>query len=272
MRYNAGVNSSFFGTRATTARQYGDVAGIYDALMHNVPHHLWLDRIERALLARDKTVHSVLDVACGTGLAAQLLDFRGYRPVVGFDISPAMVAIAKTKAQAHGWAIEYLVQDAAELNLLDDTGGRRRFDFAISMFDSMNYILQPERLQLALRRVGEHLVPGGVFAFDMNAIYAFEKEMFTQDGEYSGISHAWVSEYDPATRLCRVEMIFKVRDEETGEIRVFEELHLQRGYEVEEVRRWLGEAGFVKIEAFGNYGMRAPSRRSDRLLFVAEMP
>jgi SAM-dependent methyltransferase len=233
--------------------------------MIGVPHAEWLSRIERAARQRGKAPRSALDVACGTGIVTSLLYQRGYRPVFGVDIASAMVAVARTKTGARGLPIEFAVQDAAELDL-----GDRRFDLAVSLFDSLNYILDPARLQAAFQRVYAHLNPGGLFAFDLNALYALANNMFTQSTEWGPLRHEWRSHWDRETKLCRVEMDFWVDDAETGETRHFHETHLQRAYMVPEIKEWLGNAGFVGIEAFGNYGEKAPGSRSDRLLFVAE--
>lgn len=247
------------------AHQYGDVAAVYDALMTGVPHEAWLSRIERAARQRGKAPRSALDVACGTGIVTGLLYRRGYRPVVGVDLSPAMISIAQTKAEARRQPIPFLVQDAAELDLHG-----QRFDLAVSMFDSLNYILEPDRLRRAFGRVYAHLTPGGLFAFDMNAMYALAHDLFTQRNDSGPLRHDWVAHWDRETRICRVEMDFWVTDKETGDARHFHETHVQRAYTVPEITEWLGEAGFVAVECFGNYGDRAPNAKSDRLLFVAE--
>ena len=247
------------------ANQYGDVAAVYDALMAGVPHAVWLSRIEKAARSRQKFPHSALDVACGTGIATELLARRGYRPVVGVDISAPMISVARTKAQARNEPITYHAQDAAQLSLPGQT-----FDLAISLFDSLNYITDPVQLQAAFHRVFAHVAPGGLFAFDVNSLYALSHDLFSQSDTTGPVAHSWKAHWDRETRLCRVDMAFAVLDKATGETRRFTETHVQRAYTVGELTDWLGLAGFVKIEAFGNYGERAPSPKSDRILFVAE--
>lgn len=248
------------------AHQYGDVAAVYDALMSGVPHDIWLRRIERAVRLRGRNPVSALDVACGTGIVTGLLYRRGYRPTVGVDISPAMVGIARTKAAARGQSdLPFLVQDAAELDLHG-----QRFDLAVSMFDSLNYIVEPARLLRAFQAVYRHLNPGGVFAFDMNSLYALSHDMFSQHSDIGPVRHDWRAHWDRETRICRVEMDFWITDRETGDERFFHETHIQRAYTVPEITEWLEQAGFVRVECFGNYGDRAPNAKSDRLLFVGE--
>jgi ubiquinone/menaquinone biosynthesis C-methylase UbiE len=250
-----------------TPKSYGEVAAVYDALMHEVPHGNWLSRIERAVRERGKEPKSALDVACGTGIATQLLVERGYAPVVGMDLSEAMVQVAKTKATAGGWAgrAELLVQDAAALDL-----GGRQFDLVISLFDSFNYILEPEQLRAAFHRIYAHTAPGGIFAFDMNSIFALKENLFTQRELDGPVKHDWVSTYYEEIGLCRVGMAFWVVNGETGEERHFSEVHWQRAYTQTEICGWLAEVGFSHTEVFGNYGSRPPVRNSDRWLFVTQ--
>ena len=248
---------------------YGAVSAVYDALMADVPHNAWLRRIEAECYTRGKSPRSALDVACGTGLATELLHHRGYRPVVGIDLSEPMIAVAKLKAQAHGIAdaVVYHAQNAAALDL-----GDARFDLAVSLFDSLNYILEPGDLARAFGRVFQHLNPGAVFAFDVNSLYALSHELFTQTGVSGPLSHDWRAFWDRETRTCRVEMAFTLADAHTGETRQFHETHHQRAYTTTELREMLTDAGFVAIAVYGNYGERSPTPKSDRILFVAETP
>ncbi|MBC8142798.1 MAG: class I SAM-dependent methyltransferase [Armatimonadetes bacterium] len=248
---------------------YGAVSAVYDHLMAEVPHDTWLRRIEQECENRGIRPRSALDVACGTGLATELLYSHGYRPVVGIDLSEPMVQIARTKAHAHGYtgAIEYHAQNAAALDL-----GESRFDLAVSLFDSLNYILEPDDLAEAFVRVFRHLNPGALWAFDVNSLYALSHNLFTQSGTAGALHHDWHSHWDRETRTCRVEMGFVLTDPDTGETRQFSETHYQRAYTTTDLREMLTIAGFEKIAVYGNYGSRPPHPRSDRLLIAAQTP
>lgn len=262
----AGAGSTRDANTATPlVRQYGDVAFIYDALMAGVPHRLWLARILTLAAERGKTPRSALDIACGTGLVTEQLYGRGLAPVVGVDLSAPMIAIARTKAQAGRQNITYFQQDAARLDL-----GARTFDLVVSLFDSLNYLTDPGALEQAFNRIFAHTAPGGLFAFDLNSLYALANRLFDQEGTAGPVRHVWHSYWDRDTRVCRIEMAFWVRDPATGETRHFTETHLQRAYTVPEVTEWLAEAGFTNIRVFSNYGTRAPGPKTDRLLFVAD--
>ena len=237
---------------------FGPVAPHYDALMSHVPYDMWVGYYQLLLTHLGATPETLLDVCCGTGTVAELLAKEDYE-VTGFDLAEPMVIEARKKAKKKGLGIRYFVQDAAELDL------KRKFDGAYSFFDSLNYITEPNRLQAAIKRIAAHLEPGGTFVFDVNTEYAFEQQMFDQSehSSRSEIHYDWVGNYDPSTKIIKVEMSFK-----RGNLR-FYETHVQRAYTQDELAGWLDEAGFEEIHVFDSYTLNPPRKRSDRLHFAA---
>lgn len=242
-----------------TDSQFNLVADHYDDLMACVPYTYWVKYIEEILDRLEYDPVTVLDLACGTGNVSELLANKGYE-VAGVDIAPKMIDVAKSKKSD----VEYYVQDMSEL----DFNGRK-FDLAISLFDSLNYVTDPDKLAVAIKRVGEHLVDGGIFIFDVNTIYALAHHFFDQANlapdHYP--KYIWNSEYDHSTRICRVKMVFEVMED--GERREFNEVHVQRGHSLEELTQWLLDAGFEVLNVYHAYKFRKPTRRSDRVFFVA---
>ena len=159
------------------------------------------------------------------------------------------------------------MQDAAELNL-----PQRAFDLCVSLFDSLNYILEPQRLGMAIQNVADHIKAGALFIFDMNSEYALINNFFRQDniGSRERLRYEWDSTYDAKTRLCRVEMKFWYR-EENGLDRTFEEVHYQFAYREEEVRAMLTKAGFGSpSKHFRRTHCAAPNRNTDRIFYLAQ--
>ncbi|GAF71819.1 unnamed protein product, partial [marine sediment metagenome] len=56
---------------------------------------------------------------------------------------------------------------------------------------------------------------------------------------------------------------------ENGVSRQFKEVHVQRGYTLEELSQMLNDASFEVVHIFHAYKFRKPTRRSDRVFFVA---
>jgi len=240
------------------------IAPYYDELMHNVPYDFWVRYVQELIDRYRLQVKSVLDLACGTGNVAMRLAQMGYE-VWGVDISAPMIAEAKRKAQEAGLDVHYEVQDAAQLQL------PTQFDLVLSLFDSLNYILSPENLQEAFRRVYAHLRSGGAFIFDVNTEYALREGLFDQDnlGSRRRLLYRWKSRYDEETRICTVEMEFCLRNEAGEVVQHFVEVHRQRAYGLDELHTMLRNAGFDYARAFHAYTLRPPNATTDRAFFVA---
>ncbi|MFQ3610652.1 MAG: methyltransferase domain-containing protein [Fimbriimonadales bacterium] len=248
---------------SSASKPFEQVAPYYDLLMHEIPYLWWLHYIEVLLEHHERTeVQRVLDLCCGTGNLTELLVLSGFE-AVGVDLSEPMIQRARQKAQEHDLPITYYVQDASELDLPET------FDGVVSLFDSLNNIIQPERFAECLRRVYRHLRPQGIFIFDLNTEYAFKEKMFDQSNRRSRapLRYHWRSEYDPSTRLCTVRMEFWVREE--GQERYFQEIHCQRAYSNREVETMLVAAGFSEVYVYDAYTLDPPTNRSDRVFFVA---
>jgi ubiquinone/menaquinone biosynthesis C-methylase UbiE len=246
------------------AASFSAVTPYYDELMAGVPYRYWVKYVEDIWRRYDLAPRSVLDVACGTGTTSRLLKAREYE-IAGVDLSAGMIAVARQRANEEGLAIEYRCQNAAEMDF-----GERRFDAAISLFDSLNYILEPERLRAAFARVFAHLAPGGSFLFDLNTEYAYLQNMFDQtcSRKSAPLHYRWRSRYDSARRICTVNMYFSY-DHGSGRRERFKEVHRQRCHSVEEVRAWLTEAGFASVDVYDAYSFNPPWPSSDRLFYMA---
>lgn len=226
--------------------------------MGGVPYPMWTAYYLLLLAHQGVKPKRLLDVCCGTGSMCEQLTEENFE-LAGFDLSETMIAEARAKALKKGLDIRYEVADAAEVDMGDT------YDAAFSFFDSLNYIVEPERLQMAMQRVAAHLPPGGSFVFDVNTAYAFEADLFTQENlkPRSPVRYKWQGEWDPETRIIHVHMRFWHGGQEC------EETHVQRAYTDEELRDMLANAGFEQVRAFHSYTLNPPRHRSDRLHYMA---
>jgi len=241
------------------ANQFTTVAEVYDNLMSVVPYARWVDYVELLWERFGTAPRSVLDLACGTGNVLIELRGRGYE-VAGADKSPGMLRQAARKTIGE---VPLTCQDMRELDL------PRTFDACVCLFDSVNYLLKRQHLRQTFAAVRRHLNPGGLFIFDMNTIRALETGMFNQEGTGADASllYLWRSGYDPATRLCTIEMDFTVRTD--GNARTFHETHVQRGYMRAEVEDALERAALQPLACYASFTLSEPTARSDRFHFVA---
>lgn len=130
------------------------------------PTHSWtLPKRQAARLALDlKLGDRVLDLACGTGLNfPHLRELVGeHGQVVGVDLTPAMLEIARKMIATKGWKnVEVREADAAHLPFPDAS-----FDKVIISF-ALNIIPEYQR---AIEEVWRVLIPSGRFvALEMRA-------------------------------------------------------------------------------------------------------
>jgi SAM-dependent methyltransferase len=243
----------------TSSDAFSRVAPYYDELMANVPYSMWVDYLEEIFERMASKPRRVLDIATGTGRVAIELAERGYE-VTGVDLSEPMLEQGRLKARNLDLRIDFLRRDAAELNLAASS-----FDAAVCLYDSLNYILEPGRLQTAFDGVATALCADGLFIFDLNTIYSFEQELFTQEnlGPTRGVRYRWRSRYDRSTRIARVDMEFWADDGTE-----FQETHHQRGHSVDEVTEMLERAGFGVEALYEAYTFLPPGPRSERIFYV----
>jgi SAM-dependent methyltransferase len=240
---------------------FGPVAPYYDELMKSVPYRMWTGYYLLLLSQQDVHPKTILDVCSGTGTMCEMLHAEGFR-LAGVDLAPGMIAEARRKAEKKKLPIRYEVGDAARFDMGET------YDAALSFFDSLNNILDPDDLQSAFHRVFAHLNPGGSFIFDLNMAYAFEERMFDQEhlNPRSKLRYTWVGDYDPGTRIITVRMKFWYGGQE------FDEVHRQRAYAKDEVFEMLERAGFTDLRAYHSYTLDRPRPKSDRLHFTAIRP
>jgi ubiquinone/menaquinone biosynthesis C-methylase UbiE len=240
------------------AESFGPVAPYYDELMKQVPYRMWVGYYLLLLAQQNLRPRRILDICCGTGTMTEMLQEEGFS-MAGFDLSPPMIEEARRKAALKNLDIRYEVFDAAEASMGET------YDGAFSFFDSLNNITEPDRLRAAFCRAAEHLESGGSFIFDMNTAYAFEQQLFDQQHmkPSSRLRYKWVGDWNARTRLITVTMQFWLGREE------FQEVHVQRAYEQEEIREMLEEAGFTEIRAYHSYSLNPPRHTSDRLHWTA---
>jgi SAM-dependent methyltransferase len=99
---------------------------------------------------------SVLDVACGEGFYTRMLRRRGAARVVGVDLSPAMIALARAQEEAKPLGIDYVVADGKDLRFDEP------FDLVFAAY-FLNYAHDVQELQAMCASLARCLKPGGGF-------------------------------------------------------------------------------------------------------------
>lgn len=104
---------------------------------------------------------AVLELACGSGRFTIPLAQPGLE-VVGCDLSPAMLQLARAKAAAAGVDIAFHAMDMRELDLPG-----RRFGLVVIAANSLLHLHRAHEIRRCLQAIARHLAPGGALAFDV---------------------------------------------------------------------------------------------------------
>jgi SAM-dependent methyltransferase len=228
-----------------------EYADAYDHLYRDKDYIEECELIDRLLRTYgEESVHSLLDLGCGTGNHAIPLAKRDYS-VVGVDRSSNMLQSARKKAagqQIDGKA-KFYEGDIRNFQL------EQLFDASLMMFAVLGYQLENADVLAALRTARKHMRVGGLFIFDVWYGPAVlrqgpsdrVKSIPTEKGQILRLASG---QLDVQRHLCKVSYhLWKLDGERlTGET---EETHLMRYFFPLELDLLLGCCGFALVRLGG---------------------
>lgn len=249
---------------------YTDFARVYDQLMDETPYGQWCGNIVHELEAHGIRDGLVLELGCGTGSITELLAARGY-DMIGVDCSGEMLNIACEKRAQSGSDILYLNQDMRTFELYGTVRA------VVSVCDSINYLLEDGDLTECFRLVNNYLDPGGIFFFDFNTRYKYETvigdSVIAENRE--DCSFIWENYFDPEGGINEYDLTVFVKNDEASAggqelFSRFQEVHLQRGYTLEEIQRLLEVSGLRFVRAYDADTLGGVTDTSERIYCVAQ--
>ncbi len=238
------------------AKPFSLLAEVYDAIMSDVEYEDWAAfALELADEAETRT-RAVLDLGCGTGNSSEPFVESGLN-VTGIDRSPEMLAVARRKLPK----ATFVEADFTDFSL------GRTFDLVVSIFDSLNNLLEPEDFVRCAACVRAHLSPGGAFIFDVNTTVGLRDlwEGNRAEGWVDDVYYLWEHSFDEKTQRAKV-----VAYCEKGS-RSFTETHFERPYDPDELRTLLTRAGFGRLE-FLTYPHGEPATPESERIWVLAQP
>ena len=181
---------------------------------------------------------------------------------MGVDLSEDMLTVASQKAWDMGLQIPFVRQPLEKLYL------HRGVDLAVCGLDSLDYITDPACCKRAIERIYKALNPGGCFIFDVNTpekLRAMDGQVFLDENEDTFC--VWRGEFDEQTNICSYGMDL-FRRQEKGWQRSFEE-HQEYAYSAAQLVGYLKDAGFTRIEVFGDRRLEPPAEGEQRIYLKA---
>lgn len=249
---------------------YTDFAYVYDQLMDETPYEQWCENIVRELTAHHIEDGLVLELGCGTGSISELLAAKGY-DMIGVDSADEMLNIACEKREQSGHEILYLNQDMRAFELYGTVRA------VVSVCDSLNYLLEDEDLIVCFKLVNNYLDPKGIFFFDFNTRYKYETvigdSVIAENRE--DCSFIWENYFDGESGINEYDLTIFVKNDEASAagqelFSRFQEIHLQRGYTLEEMKRFIRLSGMTFLRAYDADTLGEVTPQSERIYCVAQ--
>jgi SAM-dependent methyltransferase len=229
----------------------------------------WTDRtvseVDRALkILKPRGDERILDLACGSGRHALELRRRGFG-VVGVDISPELIEIARGEAAAADLEVEFVLADLRDLSYEDE------FDLVLNLNDgAIGYLESDEENRRAFATIARALRPGGRNLAQLpNILYAREhlpqRSWIPASSMVELVEHRWNKGEQRLEGLMVAAHFGQVLDGLEG----IE--FTQRLYTVEELREIYASVGMELLRSYhGNGRPRDPSASQFEIFVEAE--
>lgn len=219
-----------------------DLAFVHDAGFGDFARYAAAELL-RQLRAAKIDSGLIVELGSGSGILAAALTRAGYN-VVGYDISPAMVQLARRRAPR----AEFHCQSFLAARLPQCVAVTAIGEIFNYLFDGRN---TPSRLQAVFGRVQRALVPGGLFLFDVATVGrepTGTRRSFREGDGWGCLFEA--TEYPQRKQLERRIITFR----RVGKTyRRDDEVHRLRLYERDELISPLRDLGF-RVSILPSYG------------------
>lgn len=237
---------------------YTALAAGYDTVMQHVDYEAWAAYAHQRLQENHSDPQNVLELGCGTGSLAVLLQPMGDYRYAATDRSSEMVNLARYKADQADVPIDFAVADFTNFQVEEPV------DAVVLLYDGLNYLLETEQVTALLRCAYAGLRPGGIFLFDQStpANSINNGAYFEDRGRTRSFSYKRHSSYDAETHLHTTRFDLSI-----GAHRVQEE-HVQRAYSLAEIRTLVEASGFEEVDAYDDFSTIPATETAERIHWI----
>ena len=220
---------------------YSKFSSVYDEVMDHVDFQEWANFIIGSW-KETKLPDKILDLGCGSGtLLNHFPSSIGTK--VGIDSSLQMLEMAKKKYPK----IQYIQSDIIYFSL------KEKFPLVVSTHDTLNYILQPEKLITHFQTVNKNMELGGYYFFDLsseyNLIHNFHKKQLFYN--IDSVKLTWRNTYNQKRKVITSTLIFSIFKD--LKIQKYRETHYQKFHPHSIILKILQKTGFSLVSIGSDY-------------------
>lgn len=202
------------------------------------------------------TFDEVLELGCGTGEIAIKLA-KDQKKVFASDLSTDMLEVTKQKAMAEDVNLTLQRVD------MSDFSTSYPVDLILCLCDSINYLLDPEKVVKTFHNVYRSLKEEGTFIFDVDSLYKMNVILndYHENEEDDEFAFRWdVELIEDGYVHHQVYIADKIEKE------VVNEDHYQKTYAITQYLYWLNDAGFHNIQYYSDF--KEYHEECERIIFV----
>lgn len=229
---------------------YNDLAKIYDALVSDEnATKQWVDFINA-----HSNAHNVLELACGSGEITLALAKEG-KKLDACDLSAQMIEQAKAKDTNN--LVNYFVMDLTKWDIT------KKYDTILCLCDSLNYVIDEEKVQAFFKDAYNTLEANGTLIFDIHSedrLFEFAEE-FLEEGQLNGIDYIWSIETIDDCLYQNFQFF------QENQVRTLEQ-HIQRVYPIMDVKAWLEAVGF-EVSIYSDFDVEGV-KEAEKIFFVCK--
>ncbi|KMT22672.1 class I SAM-dependent DNA methyltransferase [Clostridium cylindrosporum] len=242
--------------------QYTYISQVYDKMIE-MDYDKWKQFIEGYFKSNDEVIKGkkCLELGCGTGNMTLCLKEIGLE-VTALDISEEMLNVAEEKLRLKNYKVNFVNGDMVDISL------NKKFNYIFSFCDGYNYLTEDEDISNSFLSVYEHLSDDGYFVFDISSNYKLLNEIGNKSFTLNEDDLCYIWDNYVEDNIVEMYITFFMRE---GNIyKRFDEVHYQRAYDTNYIKKLLYEAGFKSVNTYNDYENKPSDEKSLRVVFVAK--
>ncbi|MCH7640098.1 MAG: class I SAM-dependent methyltransferase [Bacteroidetes bacterium] len=230
--------------------------------MAHVDYVMWAEYVFELLQQHHPAANDILELGCGTGSLALVLQPLGGYSYHASDFSQEMLAVARRKTRQARIPISFEQMDFRAVP------PKPQYDAILLLYDGINYITEPTEIAAVLEGAYRALRPGGVFIFDHStpANSLLHSDGFDDAGQGGAFRFLRTSRYDADTQLHTT--LFRLGVDG----KTHTERHVQRAYTQDEIRALIGASAFSLEAGYDGFTFEPAGEDSERIHHVLRRP